>query len=185
MGSVQRSATGPLYTTDLETRVGRLLLVGSELGLCYVGLPHASGGGFRGFAARQFPGTRPEPAFAPLRDAARQLGEYLDGKRRVFELDLDCRGTEFQRGVWAALREIPYGETCTYGELARRVGRPGAARAVGSANGANPLALVIPCHRVVASGGRIGGYAGGVALKKRLLAMERAAVGDEAPGALL
>ncbi len=185
MGSVQSSAADPLYTTDLETRVGRLLLVASPAGLCYVGLPHASGGGFRGFAARHFPGTRPESAFAPLRDAARQLGEYLEGKRRRFDLALDCRGTAFQRGVWDALREIPYGETCTYGELARRLGRPGAARAIGSANGANPLALVIPCHRVVASGGRIGGYAGGVVLKKRLLAMERAAVGGEAPDALL
>ncbi len=184
MGSVKRGATTRLFTGELDTPIGRLQLATSVRGLCFVGLPHASGAGFPGFAARHYPGVSREHAFAPLRAAARQLLEYLEGKRRAFDLALDCRGTAFQRLVWTALREIPYGETCSYGELARRLNRPSAARAVGAANGANPLALVIPCHRVVTASGGIGGYAGGVPLKKRLLAMERAELGGEAPGLL-
>ncbi len=90
-----------------------------------------------------------------------------------FELPLDLRGTPFQRAVWEALQEIPYGETRSYAEIARRVGQPNAVRAVGAANGANPVALIVPCHRVIASGGKLGGYGGGLALKGKLLAMER------------
>ena len=99
--------------------------------------------------------------------------EYLEGRRTAFDLPLDLRGTEFQLRVWAALRGIPYGETRSYREVARALQRPRAVRAVGSANGANPLPLVIPCHRVVASDGKLGGYGGGLALKAKLLAMER------------
>lgn len=103
--------------------------------------------------------------------ARRQLDEYFAGKRRCFDLPLAPMGTVFQRRVWRALTDIPFGETITYGELARRVGRPRAARAVGAANGANPIAIIIPCHRVVAASD-IGGYAGGLEIKRRLLALE-------------
>lgn len=185
MEHVQGDTTASLFVADLDTPIGRMQLAATERGLCHVGLPHASGPGLAGFAARYLAHARREHAFAPLRDAARQILEYLEGKRRVFNLPLDCYGTLFQRRVWTALRAIPYGETCSYGELAERLDRPGAARAVGSANGANPLALVIPCHRVVAAGGRIGGYAGGIALKQRLLAMECAALAGERVDTLL
>jgi O-6-methylguanine DNA methyltransferase len=107
-----------------------------------------------------------------LHDAAGQIEEYFTARRREFQLPLDLRGTPFQRKVWNALLEIPYGETRSYAELARSIGEPKAFRAVGAANGANPVAIVVPCHRVISSGGGLGGYGGGVALKRRLLALE-------------
>jgi methylated-DNA-[protein]-cysteine S-methyltransferase len=113
---------------------------------------------------------RDDGAFA---DARAQLGEYFAGERAEFDLPLAPDGTEFQRRVWDELRAIPYGETRSYAEIAREVGRPQAVRAVGTANGSNPLAIVIPCHRVIASDGSLGGYGGGLALKAKLLAMEQ------------
>jgi O-6-methylguanine DNA methyltransferase len=106
--------------------------------------------------------------------AARQLAEYASGDRRSFDLPLDARGTAFQRRVWAAVAAVPYGRSATYREIAARIGQPGAARAVGAANGANPLPIVVPCHRVVGADGRLHGYAGGLALKRRLLGLEGA-----------
>ena len=106
------------------------------------------------------------------RNVAAQLGEYFAGQRREFELDLAPVGTDFQLRVWKALRAIPYGAVRNYGDIARAIGQPKAARAVGQANGCNPLPIVIPCHRVIASDGSIGGYSGGLAVKHRLLALE-------------
>ncbi len=103
-----------------------------------------------------------------------QLAEYFAGERRAFDLPLAPAGTPWQRAVWDALLDLPYGETITYTELAARAGRPGAARAAGAANGRNPIAIVIPCHRVVGTGGGLTGYAGGLDAKGRLLALERA-----------
>ncbi len=102
-----------------------------------------------------------------------QLREYLAGTRTSFDLPLAPSGTPFQQRVWRALAEIPYGAVCGYGDLARHIGKPGAARAVGQANGANPLPIIIPCHRVIAADGSIGGYSSGVAIKRQLLALER------------
>ena len=119
------------------------------------------------------PGAKRNAAFAPNREAIRQVLEYLDGKRTDFDVPLDLRGTPFQQAVWHALLAIPYGETRSYADVARSVGKPDAVRAVGTANGANPVPLVVPCHRVIQSGGKLGGYGGGVDLKRRLLAMEQ------------
>jgi O-6-methylguanine DNA methyltransferase len=107
-------------------------------------------------------------------DASRQLGEYFAGKRREFTLELAPVGTDFQLRVWRALGKIPYGAVRNYADIARAIGQPGAARAIGQANGCNPLPVVIPCHRVIASDGTIGGYSGGLAIKHRLLALEGA-----------
>lgn len=107
-----------------------------------------------------------------LREAAKQLREYFDGKRRVFDLQYALEGTDFERTVWQALLTIPYGETRTYGELARQLGRPSAARAVGRANGLNPISLFVPCHRVIGASGKLTGYAGGLAAKECLLRLE-------------
>jgi O-6-methylguanine DNA methyltransferase len=104
--------------------------------------------------------------------AAMQIGNYFKGRQRVFDLPIEVRGTPFQVRVWSALRKIPYGATQSYGEVAEAIGQPNAVRAVGGANGRNRLPLLIPCHRVVASGGKLGGFTGGVGLKKRLLAHE-------------
>ena len=125
-----------------------------------------------GFAARtpvDPSWRRDDPAFA---EAARQLAEYFAGGRRAFDLPLAPAGTPFQRQVWAALTALPYGVTTSYAALAERLGRPGSARAVGAANGANPLAIVVPCHRVVGADGSLTGYAGGLAAKRALLALE-------------
>jgi methylated-DNA-[protein]-cysteine S-methyltransferase len=105
--------------------------------------------------------------------AAAQLAEYFAGDRRTFELPLAPQGTAFQRRVWDALLRIPYGETWSYGRLAREIGSPSASRAVGAANGKNPLSIIVPCHRVIGATGALTGYAGGVAAKQWLLAHER------------
>jgi O-6-methylguanine DNA methyltransferase len=112
------------------------------------------------------------PAGDRHRDVERQLAEYLEGKRRVFDLPLRLEGSDFQKAVWEAVARIPYGQTASYGEIALIVGRPKASRAVGAANGANPIPIVIPCHRVIGSDGSLTGYGGGLALKSRFLALE-------------
>jgi methylated-DNA-[protein]-cysteine S-methyltransferase len=113
----------------------------------------------------------------PFRAAAEQLDAYFAGELTAFDLPLAPRGSEFQLRVWTALREIPYGRTESYGELAQRIGSPGAARAVGLANGKNPIGIVIPCHRVVGSNGSLTGYGGGLDRKRRLLDLELAVSG--------
>jgi methylated-DNA-[protein]-cysteine S-methyltransferase len=108
----------------------------------------------------------------PFDDVVAQLGEYFTGARRKFDVMLEAGGTPFQRAVWDALRDIPYGETISYGELARRIGSPKAVRAVGRANGANPIAVVVPCHRVIGANGTLTGYGGGLDRKAKLLTLE-------------
>lgn len=107
-----------------------------------------------------------------LAEAMRQLAEYFAGERREFKLPLAPEGTPFMRRVWAELVKVPYGATATYGEIAERIGNPGGSRAVGLANNRNPIAIIIPCHRIIGSSGKLVGYAGGVELKERLLALE-------------
>ena len=107
-----------------------------------------------------------------LLDAERQLEQYFAGRRKIFDLALDVSGTEFQKKVWRALLAIPYGETRTYAEIAREIGHPTAVRAVGAANGRNPLSIVAPCHRVIGSTGALTGFAGGLAMKAQLLRLE-------------
>jgi methylated-DNA-[protein]-cysteine S-methyltransferase len=115
-----------------------------------------------------------QPAEAEVfAEAVEQLAAYFAGELTEFELDLDLAGTEFQRKVWAALRTIPYGETRTYGEIAMQIGSPGASRAVGLANGRNPIGIIVPCHRVIGSTGGLTGYGGGLDRKRQLLALER------------
>jgi methylated-DNA-[protein]-cysteine S-methyltransferase len=119
-----------------------------------------------------------EDSGAPaLRECARQLREYFEGVRKSFDLPLEPDGSEFQRKVWIEIARIPYGETLTYAELAKRAGAPGSARAAGAATGRNPISIVVPCHRVVGSDGRLTGYAGGVERKAKLLEIEDARVG--------
>jgi methylated-DNA-[protein]-cysteine S-methyltransferase len=149
---------------SIDTPIGTLVLVGDDAALTHVWLPGSSE-----------LGSTQGRAPAPLRLAAAQLDEYFSGTRTSFALPLAPHGTAFQVAVWKALADIRYGETITYGELARRIDRPAASRAVGQANGANPLPIVYPCHRVVAAGGRLGGYGGGLETKRRLLALEGAA----------
>ncbi|MHA6767821.1 methylated-DNA--[protein]-cysteine S-methyltransferase [Sphingobium ummariense] len=108
-----------------------------------------------------------------LEETARQLDGYFAGERRAFDLPLDFRGTDFQRAVWGALLAIPFGETRSYAQVARAIGRPTASRAVGAANGRNPISIIAPCHRVVGANGALTGFAGGLEAKRYLLDMER------------
>jgi methylated-DNA-[protein]-cysteine S-methyltransferase len=107
-----------------------------------------------------------------IKKAAAQLGEYLKGKRKTFDLPLKMNGTAFQVKVWKALQRIPYGKTCSYGEIAAKIGNPKACRAVGMANNRNPIAIIVPCHRVIGKDGSLTGYAGGLDIKKKLLKLE-------------
>ncbi|MCL2196973.1 MAG: methylated-DNA--[protein]-cysteine S-methyltransferase [Treponema sp.] len=108
-----------------------------------------------------------------LKETIKQLGEYFDKKRKNFNLPISLHGTDFQIKVWNALKKIPYGETCSYTQLAAAIGNPKACRAVGMANNKNPAAIIIPCHRVIGSNGSLTGYAGGLEIKKRLLDLEK------------
>jgi len=148
-----------------DSPVGELTLVASRPGVL-------SGVYFPGHTRRPEQdsfGTRDDAAFA---EAAAQLAEYFDGSRTDFELPLAPRGNDFQRKVWALLVQISYGQTRTYGQLANELGDPGLARAVGAANGQNPLSIIVPCHRVVGAGGKLTGYAGGLERKAFLLDLE-------------
>ena len=127
---------------------------------------------FLGRRRRARPGERRSTGSRLLARARRQLEEYLAGRRRSFDLPLAPEGTAFQVRVWRQLQRIPYGETISYGELARRIGQPTASRAVGAANGANPIPIVIPCHRVIGASGTLVGFGGGLDIKERLLELE-------------
>lgn len=108
-----------------------------------------------------------------VQQTIKELEEYFAGNRKVFTVPLDLRGTEFQKKVWEALREIPYGETRSYKEIAEKIGNPKASRAVGMANHRNPIGIVVPCHRVVGANGKLTGYAGGIPMKQALLELEK------------
>lgn len=163
----------PLYYGRLATPLGPVLAAVSDRGLVSVSFGPAADA--FGAALRRRHGAAVVRSDARLAPVRRQLGEYLAGKRRRFELPVDLRTlSPFQRRVLAAARRIPRGRVVSYGELARRIGSPGASRAVGQALGRNPVPIVIPCHRVVAGGGRLGGYVGGEAIKRTLLRLEGA-----------
>ncbi len=153
-----------MYYCYVDTPIGELLLAGEENALVMIGFP-------KGSMRRE-----PEPDWIynekPLAEASQQLREYFDGERREFDLPLRLAGTEFQVSVLEALQKIPYGETTSYGEIARRIGRPKAVRAVGAANGRNPIPIVVPCHRVIGSTGDLTGFGGGLDTKEALLRLE-------------
>jgi methylated-DNA-[protein]-cysteine S-methyltransferase len=158
--------TKTYVSNTMPSPVGRLTLVASDAGLAAVlwenddpkRVPLAIAG---------------EDASHPvLREAERQLKEYFAGARTEFDLPLDFHGTQFQKLVWAALLAIPFGQTRSYGEIAQALGNPGASRAVGAANGRNPISIVAPCHRVIGASGKLTGFAGGLEAKALLLALE-------------
>jgi len=148
------------HFTYVDSPIGRLKLEADGRALTALHLRPAAGEGV-------------EDAHAgPLPAAVRQLAEYFAGTRRAFDLPLAPRGTPFQESVWRALMEIPFGATASYGEIARRVAKPGAARAVGLANNRNPIAIIVPCHRVIGADGSLTGYGGGLPMKRWLLEHE-------------
>jgi methylated-DNA-[protein]-cysteine S-methyltransferase len=161
-----------LYTTQHPSPIGDLLLVADDDGLRGLYLPHPR---------HRPPQIDREEADAPFTAAREQLDAYFNGELEHFDLPLAPEGTEFQLRVWNELQRIPYGETISYRELAERIGDPRAVRAVGLANGRNPLAIVIPCHRVIGADGSLVGYGGGLERKRWLLDHEAVAAGQRMP----
>ena len=153
------------YWTTMKTPVGELFIAGRGGKITDVLFRRPRKG---------FPGPMWERADGEFRDVKKQLGEYFRGTRKRFDLKLAPEGTPFQLAAWRQLRRIPYGRTISYGEQARRMGNPKAARAVGAANGENPISIIVPCHRVIGADGRLTGFGGGLGKKKRLLDLEGA-----------
>jgi methylated-DNA-[protein]-cysteine S-methyltransferase len=147
-------------------------LAATDVGLCHLVLPQGTIETLHARVGKSIPGAQLVASAEALAPYASQIREYLQGERRVFTLPLDLHGTPFQMEVWNALCRIPYGETRSYAEIAHEIARTQAVRAVGAANGANPVALVVPCHRVIGKNGSLTGYAGGLALKAALLQLE-------------
>jgi len=164
--------TGPLIAVQSRSfsLLGEVTVAATEHGVCLVAGMDAAAA--RLALLRRYPEARFIAENPASNEMLRQLEEYAAGGRTEFSVALDPAGTEFQRRVWELTRAIPYGETRTYGTLARELGAPGAARAVGAAMGANPLAILVPCHRVLGAAGRLTGYAYGLSLKQRLLELE-------------
>jgi methylated-DNA-[protein]-cysteine S-methyltransferase len=162
-----------LYYSRIDSPVGPLLLATSDQGLAILAfghtLPQRLGGD-------KIDWQQSDDACATVRQ---ELDEYFAGTRREFTVTLDLRGTEFQKDCWSELLRIPYGETRSYAEVAKAVGRPTAYRAVGQSNHHNPVAIIVPCHRVLAGGRALGGYGGGLPLKARLLRLEGAEFHDD------
>jgi methylated-DNA-[protein]-cysteine S-methyltransferase len=155
----------PMRYTQIESPLGPLLLAADDAGLRHILFVKGKR------AVRPNPTWRQDPG--PLQETIRQLRRYFAGDLETFDLPLAPEGTPFQLGVWRRLCDVPYGQTISYGELAHRIGNPNASRAVGLANGANPIPIVIPCHRVIGSNGKLTGYGGGLPIKEKLLALER------------
>ena len=160
-----------LFVNSFKTKIGTVRTAATDKGLALICLPGESPRHFETRIAKLFAGRQAQDGGEVNRTAQRQIIDYLDGKRTRFDLPLDLHGTPFQKTALRRVARIPYGKVKTYGEIAAAIGKPRAARAVGSANARNNLPLVIPCHRVVARNG-LGGYGGGLALKRRLLKME-------------
>ncbi|TLS49753.1 methylated-DNA--[protein]-cysteine S-methyltransferase [Paenibacillus antri] len=166
---------GTVYHYTLPDAEATWTLLGSERGVCGLLYNEDQLGEARAWLEKMRPGAQLRADRGPFEafGAADRLRRYFAGERVGFEdIPMDLMGTPFQREVWAALANIPYGEVWTYGRLAEEIGRPTATRAVGAANGRNPLPVILPCHRVVGANGTLTGYRGGLAVKKRLLALE-------------
>ncbi|NQV51338.1 MAG: methylated-DNA--[protein]-cysteine S-methyltransferase [Candidatus Marinimicrobia bacterium] len=159
--------------SSANTPVGLIYLAQHGQELCSLALGIAAEAKLLGYLADQFPGVEVCQSEIELIPAVNQLNEYFAGERTSFELPIRVEGTDFQRKVWRELLQIPYGVTRSYGEIANKLGSPGGMRAVGAANGQNPLPIIVPCHRVIAADGSLGGYTGGLDIKHKLLELER------------
>ena len=155
-----------MFYCFMDSPVGELFLAGDQEGLKYINFPKEKK------PVNPEPGWMEMPAF--FTSAVSELKEYFSGKRQQFSIDIQPEGTAFQLSVWRALQEIPYGKTVSYGELAQQVGNPKASRAVGAANGANPIPIIIPCHRAIGASGDLTGFGGGLETKQFLLELEKA-----------
>jgi O-6-methylguanine DNA methyltransferase len=167
-----------LYWSSILSAQGVCTVIATEKGVCWTGTPGTSRESGLAWLERRLPIARTVEAEAvePLSAAMDQLRRYFAGEPVQFSCALDLRGTVFQVAVWQALYRIPYGQTRTYAQIAEEIGRPQAVRAVGAANGANPVAVIVPCHRVIGSNGTLTGYGGGLPMKHWLLTLEGVAL---------
>jgi methylated-DNA-[protein]-cysteine S-methyltransferase len=159
------------YSTLSSKLVGTIFVASTEKGVCRIDF-HTTEKKFLAELGKQIPGKIVKDG-GPNRRVLSQLRKYLEGKLRDFDCPLDMEGTAFQKRVWSALKKIPYGKTRSYADVARAIGHPKAFRAVGNANGSNPIPIIVPCHRVIESNGGLGGYGSGIDIKKQLLEFER------------
>lgn len=168
------SGVRTLYWSSVASPRGACAMLGTEDGICWLGTPGTPLDTGLNWIRRKMDVTSvsEDASIEPLRQAADELERYFAGERVRFACPLDLHGTPFQLEVWHALTHIPYGETRSYTEIARAIGHPSAVRAVGAANGANPVAIIVPCHRVIGSNGALTGYGGGLPTKAWLLALE-------------
>jgi len=161
-----------LYYTFLKTPIGELLIASSDKNLVRIILPKEGASDLFSRLKKDFPRANLIRDAGKNQKACQELLEYFHGARTSFTVPLDLRGTEFQQSVWKAVARVPYGKTSSYGEIARKIGKPKACRAVGNANRANPIPIVIPCHRILGSDGSLTGFGGGIHLKEKLLNLE-------------
>lgn len=162
-----------IHYSATPSPLGRLYLAQHARGLCCLSLGEGAKEKLVSYLGKTFPTAVIKTSESALEEAFRQLSEYFAGQRIDFDLKLFLKGTPFQKRVWKALLQIPYGKTVSYGALATRLDSPGGMRAVGAANGRNPIPIIIPCHRVIASDGSLGGYSGGLSIKQSLLDLEQ------------
>lgn len=161
-----------LYCTSFETNIGIIYIASSENGVCKISLTLNSASEFKSWIKKHFSESEIVESRSKNKDAIEQIKLYLSKKLRKFDLEIDIIGTDFQKMVWMETMKIPYGEIITYSKLAERIGRKNSYRAVGNALSVNPLPIIVPCHRVVASDGSLGGYSGGIKIKEFLLRLE-------------
>ncbi|MFI4862037.1 MAG: methylated-DNA--[protein]-cysteine S-methyltransferase [Phycisphaerales bacterium JB063] len=154
-----------MHYSHFDSPVGSLLLVGDRGALCGLYFPNSK------YPAKQRDDWQQDDK--PFDEAKRQLDAYFAGDLQTFDLPLAPQGTDFQQRVWQQLRQIPYGQTISYGQLAQRTGDPNGSRAVGNANGKNPISIIVPCHRVIGANGRLTGFGGGLDTKRQLLELEQ------------
>ena len=162
-----------IHYSYMDSPLGRLYLAQHAGGLCCVSLGEGAMEKLFAYINKVFPTAELKPSKPILKDTIQQLSEYFEGERTDFDVKLFLSGTEFQKQVWKGLMEIPYGKTISYGALATTLNSPGGMRAVGAANGQNPIPIIIPCHRVIAADGSLGGYTGGLEIKMKLLDLEQ------------
>ncbi len=161
-----------LFYITLDSPLGKLLVASSEEGVVRIILPRKEAIDPVAVLGNEFPGSTPVEDYYKNIRVVDELKRYFDGCLRRFSVNLDLRGTGFQRKVWEAVSCVPYGQTRSYGEIAKIIGNPGAARAVGQANRRNPVPIIVPCHRILGANGSLTGFGGGIEMKKRLLELE-------------
>lgn len=170
---MEKESANNIYWTLLNHRQWNMFVAATKEGLCYIGSPNASFEEVDIWAKKRLPGYSLVEEKKIIQPYTVELVDYLEGRLKKFTLPMDLQGTRFQQSVWQALTELQYGQTVSYTDIAERIGKPKSVRAVATAIGANPVLILVPCHRVVAKSGKLGGFRAGLEMKKELLKLEK------------